>query len=60
MGPLSFFCFLAPFVFCWGLRPVLGRVFLLEKVFCWVFFDLFDCIFHDESLPLIEGRVCAE
>ena len=26
MGPFSFFCFPALFVFCWGLRPVLGRV----------------------------------
>ena len=27
MGPFCFFCFPALFVFCWGLCPVLGRVF---------------------------------
>ena len=46
MGPFWFFCFPALFVFCWGLRPVLGRVFPPppEKV----------------ALAPLEGRGCAE
>ena len=40
-----FLFFLAPFVFCGGLRPVLGRVFLPERSVM-------------NHLPLMEGRVC--